>query len=30
MSDAAVQGLAALVRGFKGHQCLVVGDVMLD
>ncbi len=23
-------GLAALVRGFKGRHCLVVGDVMLD
>ena len=23
-------GLAALVRGFKGRRCLVIGDVMLD
>jgi D-beta-D-heptose 7-phosphate kinase/D-beta-D-heptose 1-phosphate adenosyltransferase len=30
MSGAAVQGLAALVRGFKGRRCLVAGDVMLD
>ena len=22
--------LAALVRGFKGRRCLVIGDVMLD
>ena len=24
------QGLAALVRGYKGRRCVVVGDVMLD
>jgi D-beta-D-heptose 7-phosphate kinase/D-beta-D-heptose 1-phosphate adenosyltransferase len=30
MSEAIDQGLAALVRGFRGRQCLVVGDVMLD
>jgi D-beta-D-heptose 7-phosphate kinase/D-beta-D-heptose 1-phosphate adenosyltransferase len=23
-------GLAALVRGFKGRRCLIIGDVMLD
>src|ERR671932_115432 len=23
-------GLAALVRGFKGRRCLVIGDAMLD
>ncbi len=26
----AGQGLAALVRGYKGRRCVVVGDVMLD
>lgn len=30
MSGAAGQDLAALVRGYRGCQCLVVGDVMLD
>ncbi len=30
MSSAAGQGLAALVRGYKGRRCFVVGDVMLD
>ncbi len=30
MSSAAGQGLAALVRGYKGRRCVVVGDVMLD
>lgn len=30
MSSAGRQGLAALVRGYKGRRCAVVGDVMLD
>ncbi len=30
MSSAGEQGLAALVRGYKGLRCVVVGDVMLD
>ncbi len=32
MSSGSQQdpGLAALVRGFRGRRCLVVGDVMLD
>ena len=30
MSSADSQGLAALVRGYKGRRCTVVGDVMLD
>ena len=30
MSSAGGQELAALVRGYKGRRCLVVGDVMLD
>ena len=30
MSSAGGQGLAALVRGYKGRRCVVVGDVMLD
>ena len=30
MSGAAGQGLAALVRGYRGRRCVVVGDVMLD
>ncbi|MCA1716893.1 MAG: D-glycero-beta-D-manno-heptose 1-phosphate adenylyltransferase [Actinobacteria bacterium] len=30
MSSADGQGLAALVRGYKGRRCVVVGDVMLD
>ncbi|MDQ3284559.1 MAG: PfkB family carbohydrate kinase, partial [Actinomycetota bacterium] len=31
MSSADVQqGLATLVRGYKGRRCLVLGDVMLD
>ena len=30
MSRAVDQGLAALVRGYKGRRCVVVGDVMLD
>jgi rfaE bifunctional protein kinase chain/domain/rfaE bifunctional protein nucleotidyltransferase chain/domain len=30
MSSAVDGDLAALVRGFRGRRCLVVGDVMLD
>jgi D-beta-D-heptose 7-phosphate kinase / D-beta-D-heptose 1-phosphate adenosyltransferase len=30
MSHAVDQGLAPLVRGYKGRRCVVVGDVMLD
>ena len=30
MSGTELQGLATLVRGFRGCRCLVVGDVMLD
>jgi D-beta-D-heptose 7-phosphate kinase / D-beta-D-heptose 1-phosphate adenosyltransferase len=30
LSSAEGQGLAALVRGYKGRRCAVVGDVMLD
>ncbi|CAA9445745.1 MAG: ADP-heptose synthase / D-glycero-beta-D-manno-heptose 7-phosphate kinase [uncultured Rubrobacteraceae bacterium] len=30
MSSMDGQGLAALVRGYKGRRCVVVGDVMLD
>ncbi|MBV9454617.1 MAG: D-glycero-beta-D-manno-heptose 1-phosphate adenylyltransferase [Rubrobacter sp.] len=30
MSSAVDGNLAALVRGFRGRRCLVVGDVMLD
>jgi D-beta-D-heptose 7-phosphate kinase / D-beta-D-heptose 1-phosphate adenosyltransferase len=30
LSSAGGQGLAALVRGYKGRRCVVVGDVMLD
>jgi D-beta-D-heptose 7-phosphate kinase/D-beta-D-heptose 1-phosphate adenosyltransferase len=30
LSSADGQGLAALVRGYKGRRCVVVGDVMLD
>ncbi len=30
MSVAVEGSLAALVRGFRGRRCLVVGDVMLD
>ncbi|MBA4116616.1 MAG: hypothetical protein H0X71_09345, partial [Rubrobacter sp.] len=30
MTGVEVRGLAALVRGFRGRRCLVIGDVMLD
>ncbi|MCA1847771.1 MAG: D-glycero-beta-D-manno-heptose 1-phosphate adenylyltransferase, partial [Actinobacteria bacterium] len=30
VSSAVDRDLAALVRGFRGRRCLVVGDVMLD
>jgi D-beta-D-heptose 7-phosphate kinase/D-beta-D-heptose 1-phosphate adenosyltransferase len=30
LSSAGGHGLAALVRGYKGRRCVVVGDVMLD
>jgi D-beta-D-heptose 7-phosphate kinase / D-beta-D-heptose 1-phosphate adenosyltransferase len=30
LSSAGGQGLAALVRSYKGRRCVVVGDVMLD
>ncbi|MDP8973988.1 MAG: PfkB family carbohydrate kinase [Actinomycetota bacterium] len=30
MSSAGEQGPAALVRGYRGLRCVVVGDVMLD
>lgn len=30
MSSADGQRLAALVRGYKGRRCVVVGDIMLD
>lgn len=30
MNSAAGQGLAALVRSYKGCRCVVIGDVMLD
>ena len=30
MNSADVQGLATLVRGFRGRRCVVIGDAMLD
>jgi D-beta-D-heptose 7-phosphate kinase / D-beta-D-heptose 1-phosphate adenosyltransferase len=30
VSSGVERGLAALVRGYKGRRCLVVGDLMLD
>jgi len=30
LTGVEVRGLAALVRGFRGRRCLVIGDVMLD
>ena len=30
MNGGAGQGLATLVRGFRGTRCLVVGDALLD